>query len=168
MTTISSGKLGLRGLSVDGKAIVIRNSPVVIHTTAQPAVITVTQKRNVLVPTQTRGSAGPTGEVGPKGEPGQSVVTVEQSVPAQPTAGNYQALSQVAIAQTPFPGTSPSVIVNGIEYSASSGAWRFQRGGQDVAPDSVQLGDVCIWRGAFIGFDIDAEDEILFRFEVST
>lgn len=98
---------------------------------------------------------------------GPAVINIEQSVPARATSGNYEALSEVAIALSPYAGTTPSVRVNGVEYGASSFAWRFQRSGVDVAPTLVQAGDICIWRGADVGFDIEPLDEVSFLYEVA-
>lgn len=142
-----------------------------------PHLVSVSVSQPRVPVTLNQGIRGPIGPQGIQGEPGadstvpgppgSAVITIEQAVPARQTAGNYEAVSQVAIAKTPFPGTTPRVQVNQLSYGASSGAWTFQRSGQDVLPTQVQAGDILVWRGATIGFDISADDEVTIIYEVA-
>lgn len=95
---------------------------------------------------------------------GGGATVVEQPLPARATSGNYEPLSEVAIARTPVGAVT--VRINGIEYGADSGAWVFMRGAQLIAAGAIAAGDVCIWRGVVIGFDIEPDDEIVLVYEV--
>lgn len=100
------------------------------------------------------------------GSGGGGATVVEQPLPARATQGNFEPLSEVAIARTPVGAVT--VRVNGIVYGADASAWVFARGAslQLVAADAIEAGDVCIWRGADIGFDIEPDDDVVLVYEV--